>query len=154
NYLLSVDTPQAREGQESLIAREAIGADVILDALQDRGAKVSLLVLDACRDNPFKTANSRGAGGSRGLSLLPAPQGVCARYSAGFPHTALGPLSDNARHPNSVFTRTFVRLLERPGLSLQELAKITQGEVRKLAASISHVQMPAYCDQVDGTLTL
>src|SRR5262245_61610708 len=59
NYLLPVDTPQAREGQEGLVTREAIGADVILDALQDRGAKVSLLVLDACRDNPFKTANSR-----------------------------------------------------------------------------------------------
>jgi poly(3-hydroxybutyrate) depolymerase/tetratricopeptide (TPR) repeat protein len=154
NYLLPVDTPQAREGQEGLIAREAIGADVILDALQDRGAKVSLMVLDACRDNPFKTASSRGVGGTRGLSQMPAPEGVFVLYSAGFGQTALDRLSDNDKDPNSVFTRTFVKLLERPGLSLQELAKITQGEVRKLAASINHVQMPAYYDQVDGTLTL
>jgi poly(3-hydroxybutyrate) depolymerase/tetratricopeptide (TPR) repeat protein len=154
NYLLPVDTPQAREGQEGLITREAIGADVILDALQDRGAKVSLLVLDACRDNPFKTANSRGVGGTRGLSQMPAPEGVFVLYSAGFGQTALDRLSDNDKNPNSVFTRTFVKLLEQPGLSLQELAKITQGEVRKLAASINHVQMPAYYDQVDGTLTL
>jgi poly(3-hydroxybutyrate) depolymerase/tetratricopeptide (TPR) repeat protein len=154
NYLLPVDTPQAREGQEGLIAREAIGADVILDALQDRGAKVSLLVLDACRDNPFKTANSRGVGGARGLSQMPAPEGVFVLYSAGFGQTALDRLSDDDKNPNSVFTRTFVKLLERPGLSLQELAKITQSEVRKLAASINHVQMPAYYDQVDGTLTL
>jgi hypothetical protein len=154
NYLLPVDTPQAREGQEGLVTREAIGADVILDALQDRGAKVSLMVLDACRDNPFKTANSRGVGGTRGLSQMPAPEGVFVLYSAGFGQTALDRLSDNDKNPNSVFTRTFVKLLERPGLSLQELAKITQGEVRKLAASINHVQMPAYYDQVDGTLTL
>src|SRR5262245_38312942 len=154
NYLLPVDTPQAREGQEGLVTREAIGADVILDALQDRGAKVSLLVLDACRDNPFKTANSRGVGGARGLSQMPAPEGVFVLYSAGFGQSALDRLSDNDKDPNSVFTRTFVKLLERPGLSLQELAKITQGEVRKLAASINHVQMPAYYDQVDGTLTL
>jgi poly(3-hydroxybutyrate) depolymerase/tetratricopeptide (TPR) repeat protein len=154
NYLLPVDTPQAREGQEGLVTREAIGADVILDALQDRGAKVSLLVLDACRDNPFKTANSRGVGGARGLSQMPAPEGVFVLYSAGFGQTALDRLSDDDKNPNSVFTRTFVKLLERPGLSLQELAKITQGEVRKLAASINHVQMPAYYDQVDGTLTL
>jgi poly(3-hydroxybutyrate) depolymerase/Flp pilus assembly protein TadD len=154
NYLLPVDTPQAREGQEGLITREAIGADVILDALQDRGAKVSLLVLDACRDNPFKTANSRGVGGARGLSQMPAAEGVFVLYSAGFGQTALDRLSDDDKNPNSVFTRTFVKLLERPGLSLQELAKITQGEVRKLAASINHVQMPAYYDQVDGTLAL
>lgn len=154
NYLLPVDTPQAREGQEGLITREAIGADVILDALQDRGAKVSLLVLDACRDNPFKTANSRGVGGARGLSQMPAPEGVFVLYSAGFGQTALDRLSDSDKNPNSVFTRTFVKLLEQPALSLQELAKITQGEVRKLAASINHVQMPAYYDQVDGTLTL
>jgi poly(3-hydroxybutyrate) depolymerase/tetratricopeptide (TPR) repeat protein len=154
NYLLPVDTPQAREGQEGLIAREAIGADVILDALQDRGAKISLMVLDACRDNPFKSANSRGVGGTRGLGQMPAPEGVFVLYSAGFGQTALDRLSDDDKNPNSVFTRTFVKLLERPGLSLQELAKITQGEVRKLAASINHVQMPAYYDQVDGTLTL
>src|SRR5262245_40907742 len=154
NYLLPVDTPPAREGQKGLVAREAIGADVILDALQDRGAKVSLMVLDACRDNPFKTANSRGVGGTRGLSQMPAPEGVFVLYSAGFGQTALDRLSDNDKNPNSVFTRTFVKLLEQPGLSLQELAKITQGEVRKLAASINHVQMPAYYDQVDGTLTL
>jgi poly(3-hydroxybutyrate) depolymerase len=154
NYLLPVDTPPAREGQEGLIAREAIGADVILDALQERGAKVSLMVLDACRDNPFKTANSRGVGGTRGLSQMPAPEGVFVLYSAGFGQTALDRLSDEDKNPNSVFTRTFVKLLEQPGLSLQELAKITQGEVRKLAASINHVQMPAYYDQVDGTLTL
>jgi tetratricopeptide (TPR) repeat protein len=154
NYLLPVDTPQAREGQEGLVTREAIGADVVLDALQDRGAKVSLLVLDACRDNPFKTANSRGVGGTRGLGQMQAPEGVFVLYSAGFGQSALDRLSDNDKNPNSVFTRTFVKLLERPGLSLQELAKITQSEVRRLAASINHVQMPAYYDQVDGTLAL
>ncbi len=154
NYLLPIDTPRAREGQEGLITREAIGADVILDALQDRGARVSLLVLDACRDNPFKTPNSRGVGGARGLGQMQAPEGVFVLYSAGFGQTALDRLSEDDTNPNSVFTRTFLKLLEQPGLSLQELAKITQGEVRKLAASINHVQMPAYYDQVDGTLTL
>ena len=154
NYLLPVDTPQAREGQEGLVTREAIGADVVLDALQDRGAKVSLLVLDACRDNPFKTASSRGVGGTRGLGQMQAPEGVFVLYSAGFGQSALDRLSDDDKNPNSVFTRTFVKLLERPGLSLQELAKITQSEVRRLAASINHVQMPAYYDQVDGTLAL
>jgi hypothetical protein len=53
-----------------------------------------------------------------------------------------------------VFTRTFVSLLERPGITLQEIAKITQSEVKKLSATINHAQMPAYYDQIDGALAL
>jgi hypothetical protein len=34
------------------------------------------------------------------------------------------------------------------------LAKITQSEVKKLSASVNHVQMPAYYDQIDGALAL
>jgi hypothetical protein len=126
----------------------------VLEGLQDRGARVSLLVLDACRDNPFKTANGRGIGASRGLGQIQAPEGVFVLYSAGIGQTALDRLSDRDTDSNSVFTRTFIKLLDRPSLSLQELAKTTQSEVKKLAASVHHVQMPAYYDQVDGTLAL
>ena len=154
NYLLPTDTPQVSEGQESLLTREGIGADTIIDALQERGARVIVMVLDACRDNPFKKAGSRGVGGSGGLGEMRAPEGVFVLYSAGFGQTALDRLSDSDANANSVFTRTFVQLLDRPGLSLQELAKITQTEVKKLSGSVNHVQMPAYYDQIDGALAL
>ena len=49
NYLLAVDTPAANDGQEGLITSEGIPADTIIDQLQERGAKISMLVLDACR---------------------------------------------------------------------------------------------------------
>ena len=68
--------------------------------------------------------------------------------------TALDQLSDRDTNPNSVFTRTFVQLLDRPGISLQELAKTTQGEVKTLAKSVNHLQMPAYYDQIDGSVVL
>ena len=154
NYLLPTDTPQVSEGQESLLTREAIGADSIVDALQDRGARVIVMVLDACRDNPFKKAGSRGVGASGGLGEMRAPEGVFVLYSAGFGQTALDRLNDSDANVNSVFTRTFAPLLDRPGLSLQELAKITQSEVKKLSSSVNHVQMPAYYDQIDGALAL
>jgi Tfp pilus assembly protein PilF len=154
NYLLPTDTPQVNEGQESLLTREGIGADTIIDALQERGARVIVMVLDACRENPFKKAGSRGVGTSGGLGEMRAPEGVFVLYSAGFGQTALDRLSDNDANANSVFTRTFVQLLDRPGLSLQELAKITQTEVKKLSGSVNHVQMPAYYDQIDGALAL
>jgi Tfp pilus assembly protein PilF len=154
NYLLPTDTPHINEDQEAMVTREAIGADSIVDALQERGTRVIVMVLDACRDNPFKKAGSRGVGGKGGLGEMRAPEGVFVLYSAGFGQTALDRLSDKDASANSVFTRTFVSLLDRPGLTLQEIAKITQSEVKKLSASVNHTQMPAYYDQIDGALAL
>jgi len=154
NYLLPSDTPQARDGEEGLVTGEGIAADSIIERMQERGAKVSLLVLDACRDNPFKKPGTRGVGTTRGLGQMTAPEGVFVLYSAGLGQTALDRLSDKDPHPNSVFTRTFVSLLGKPGISLQQVAKDTQLEVRRLAATINHPQMPAYYDQILGQFTL
>jgi tetratricopeptide (TPR) repeat protein len=154
NYLLPTDTPHINEDQEAMVTREAIGADSIVDALQERGTRVVVMVLDACRDNPFKKAGTRGVGGKVGLGEMRAPEGVFVLYSAGFGQTALDRLSDKDGSANSVFTRTFVNLLDRSGLTLQEIAKITQSEVKKLSASVNHTQMPAYYDQIDGALAL
>jgi hypothetical protein len=154
NYLLAVDTPAAKEGQESLITSEGIPADSIVDQLQERGAKVSMLVLDACRENPFKVNGTRGIGATRGLAQITTPEGVFVLYSAGVGQTALDRLSDTDPNPNSVFTRTFAHVLTTPGISVQEMAKMTQSEVRTLAATVNHPQMPAYYDQILGELTL
>lgn len=74
NYLMPADTPAMSEGQEALIAAEGISADGILQQIQGRGAKVAMLVLDACRDNPFAKAGGRGVGGTRGLTLMTVPE--------------------------------------------------------------------------------
>jgi hypothetical protein len=153
NYLLAVDTPMAKEGEESLITTEGIPADTIIDQLQQRGAKVSMLVLDACRENPFKVNGTRGMGATRGLAQITTPEGVFVLYSAGVGQTALDRLSDADSNPNSVFTRTFAHVLTTPGMTVQEMAKSTQAEVRKLAATINHQQMPAYYDQILGEFT-
>ncbi len=154
NYLLPVDTPQARDGEEALVTGEGIPTDSIIERMQERGAKVALMVLDACRDNPFRRPGTRGVGTSRGLGQMTAPEGVFVLYSAGLGQTALDRLSDNDANPNSVFTRTFVSLLGKPGLSLQQVAKDTQLEVRRLAGTVNHPQMPAYYDQILGQFTL
>jgi hypothetical protein len=154
NYLLPSDTPLARDGEEGLVTGEGIAADSIIERMQERGAKVSLLVLDACRDNPFKKPGTRGVGTTRGLGQMMAPEGVFVLYSAGLGQTALDRLSDKDANPNSVFTRTFVTLLSKPGMSVQQVAKDTQLEVRRLAGTINHPQMPAYYDQILGQFSL
>ena len=74
NYLLPTDIPEVREGQEELIRDSAFPADRIIDRLQGRGARTAVLVLDACRNNPFERPGGRGLKGSGGLAVMTLPR--------------------------------------------------------------------------------
>ncbi|MEL7544943.1 MAG: caspase family protein, partial [Pseudomonadota bacterium] len=58
------------------------------------------------------------------------------------------------RNPNSVFTRTLLKKLDEPNLSIVQIAKATQVSVRDLAAQVGHTQLPSYYDQIIGTVRL
>ncbi len=151
NYLLPVDIPNAEPGQESFVKSEAIGVNYVLSEIGRRKVRLSLLILDACRNNPFKAKGTRSLGRSRGLGTMDAPpEGTFILYSAGFGQSALDRLSDSDPHPNSVFTRTLVPMMEKPGLKLSEAARQLRRKVMKLASTVSHEQRPAYYDEVLG----
>ncbi|MBI4273369.1 MAG: caspase family protein [Rhizobiales bacterium] len=154
NYLLPVDIPKVTPGQQSVLKDEAISTDGLIQRLKVRGTRSQVLVLDACRENPFRDAAGRSLGGARGLGPSLASNGVFILYSAGIGEVALDRLSDNDGNPNSVFTRTLVPLLENPDLSLVRLAKETRAKVKGLAETIGHRQSPAYYDEIDGDLFL
>ena len=154
NYLLPTDIPEVREGQEELIRDSAFPAGRIIDRLQARGARTAVLVLDACRNNPFERPGGRGLRGSGGLAAMTPAEGVFIMFSAGAKQTALDRLSSTERASNSVFTRNFVRRLAEPDLTLVQIAKRLQIEVRQLAASVGLEQTPAYYDQVVGEIVL
>jgi hypothetical protein len=150
NYLLPIDIPEATPGNEEFLKSEAISLNAVLDGLRERKARVNILVIDACRDNPFAIKTGRSVGGARGLALVVPPQGTFIMYSAGAGEAALDRLSDADPEPNSVFTRTCVPLLAQGGLNLPELARETRRRVHDLAASSGHSQTPAYYDEVLG----
>lgn len=150
NYLLPVDIPAAKPGKEDFVKAESVPVDEILDRIRSRGTRVSVLVLDACRDNPFPRAGTRSVGGKRGLAGMPAPEGTFIMYSAGVGQTALDALSNGDPNPNSVFTRSLIPLLKQPGLSLTQTARQVRRNVQKLASAIRHDQRPAYYDEVTG----
>ena len=85
---------------------------------------------------------------------MDAPEGVFVLMSAGAKQEALDRLSDGDNNPNSVFTRTFLAELQKPGQTLVQIAKRTQVQVKTLAATIGHEQTPAYYDQVIGDVVL
>lgn len=150
NFLLPVDIPNAGPGQEDFVKGEAISLSDVLQRLKRRKAQLNIVILDACRDNPFQTASSCGVGGSRGLARVNSPRGTFVMYSADAGEQALDKLNDGDTNRNSVFTRTLIPFLKRPGLDLVSIARETRRAVRKLALSVSHQQTPAYYDAVLG----
>jgi hypothetical protein len=154
NYLLPIDVPAIKEGEEELLRDASVPAERIIDRLQARGARIAILVFDACRDNPFERSVGRGLRGPGGLAPMTPAEGVFVVFSAGAKQTALDRLGSNDPIKNSVFTRSFVDELATPGLSLVQIAKRTQIIVKKLAAGIGHEQTPAYYDQVVGDVVI
>lgn len=154
NYLLPIDVPEATEGQEELVRDSSFAAQRVIERLQSRGVRTSILVLDACRNNPFERPGKRSVRGSAGLAPMTPNEGVFVIFSAGAKQAALDRYSEDDNDPNSVFTRHFVKELKTPGLTLVQVAKRTQSEVKLLAAKWRHDQTPAYYDQIVGDVVL
>jgi Caspase domain len=149
NYLLPIDVPAATEGQEELVRDASVLADRIVERLQNRKVRTSILVFDACRNNPFERSGTRAVAGGGGLApMAQLPEGVFSIFSAGYKQTALDRLSNDDNSPNSVFTRTFSKELLQPGENLVEVAQRTRRQVSEMAESIGHKQIPAYSDQM------
>ncbi|UFX48673.1 caspase family protein [Bradyrhizobium sp. 41S5] len=149
NFLLPTDVPAATEGQEELVRDASVLADRIIERLQNKKARTSILVFDACRNNPFERSGTRAVAGGGGLApMTQLPEGVFSVFSAGPRQTALDRLSNDDANPNSVFTRTFARELLRPGENLVQVAQRTRRLVSEMAETVKHKQIPVYFDQM------
>ncbi|GJE00123.1 caspase family protein [Methylobacterium isbiliense] len=150
NYLLPADIPAIEPGQELLARTRALAEADLSAALRERGARVVVMVIDACRDNPFPRTGTRSLGLARGLARSEPAEGVFSLYAAGAGQQALDRLPGRDASPNSVFTRVFVEQLKRPGLNLIDLGETVRDEVVKLAETVPHKQVPAYYNEVRG----
>ncbi|WP_375780807.1 caspase domain-containing protein [Bradyrhizobium sp. ma5] len=149
NFLLPTDVPAATEGQEELVRDASVLADRIIERLQNKKARTSILVFDACRNNPFERAGTRAVAGGGGLApMTQLPEGVFSVFSAGPRQTALDRLSNDDANLNSVFTRTFARELLQPGENLVQVAQRTRRLVSEMAETVKHKQIPVYFDQM------
>jgi len=149
NFLLPTDVPAATEGQEELVRDASILADRIIERLQNKKARTSILVFDACRNNPFERSGTRAVAGGGGLApMTQLPEGVFSVFSAGPRQTALDRLSNDDVNPNSVFTRTFSKELLQPGENLVQVAQHTRRLVSEMAETVKHKQIPVYFDQM------
>ena len=155
NYLLPSDIPAIQVDSPELLKLEALDFTQLYSDILARKPKVSFLILDACRDNPFAQRYGRSVGGVRGLTTVKPIEGSFVLYSANADEQALDRLPDDPPDAeNSVFTRTLVPVLLKPGVALQEVARRVRRRVAELAKRVGHKQWPSYYDGLTGNVYL
>src|SRR3984957_19368027 len=128
NYLLPVDADIKSEMDVKLGA--AINIDLTLD--QPRSdAKVKLVFLDACRDNPFaakiKSTATRSVSVGSGLAEMKSGEGTLIAFATGPGQTAL----DGQEGNNSPFTRALIDHITKPGVEIQQAMTEVRAEVNE-----------------------
>jgi hypothetical protein len=147
NYLLPTNIIGESEEQ---VRDEGLALQRVLDDLSAQRVRLSVAIIDACRDNPFARRSGRSIGVGRGLAPTVAATGQMILFSAGSGQTALDNLGPKDTHPNGVFTRVLLKQMAVPGVPVDQVLKRTRVEVVQLAAGIGHEQVPALYDQTVG----
>jgi Caspase domain len=119
NYMVPVD---ARIGSAADVPRQTVDISQVLTAFKEAGTRMNILVLDACRDNPF-TASASG----KGLAQLDAPPGTYLAYS-----TAPGNVAEDGDEDtgHGLFTQFLVKELQRPA-RIEDVFKRVRLQVRQ-----------------------
>jgi uncharacterized caspase-like protein len=103
NYILPSDIPDVEAEQETRLARAALAEHDIVSDLKRRGVRVAVVVLDACRTNPFARSGAKGIGGDKGLAPPPPVKGVFSLYAAHYDSSRMETpvMLDNAKRTGS-----------------------------------------------------
>lgn len=148
NYLIPVDMDPPRDPAD--VGDQAVSVPRLQDKLADAKARYTLMVLDACRNNPLPRKAGRSIGATRGLAMTNSPSGQTVLFSAGANQEALDSLDNSDKNPNGLFTREFLPMISQPGVSSTEALRRTRTLVKQKAKSVGHDQDPAIYDQSDG----
>ncbi|WP_374581366.1 caspase family protein [Pseudoduganella sp.] len=126
NYLLPVDiTPTSEAG----LAQRAFPLQALHERLALARSAVNIIILDACRNNPFQPvpAVRLRSYANLGLAGSSVPRGTLVAYS-----TAPGQLAeDGTGRKHSIYTETLAGLLSQPGLTAENLFRRLSDEVRR-----------------------
>jgi cyclophilin family peptidyl-prolyl cis-trans isomerase len=112
NYLLPVD---ADIETESDVKYEAVDAGRVLGKMEDAGNDLNIVILDACRNNPF-ARSFRSL--DKGLARMDAPTGSFVAYA-----TAPGSVAADGDGRNGIYTQYLLQYMREPNLSVERVFK-------------------------------
>ena len=140
NYLIPVD---ANIPSESYLPSRALAVQAMLDELNYANNALNVIVLDACRDNPFGWSRSA----SRGLAIVNGqPADSIIVYA-----TSAGKKAADGDGRNGLFTSYLLENLMTPGLDVNEVFRLTGADVSDAS---NKDQVPAIYNQFFGTAYL
>jgi tetratricopeptide (TPR) repeat protein len=119
NFLMPVGADIKREDE---VPYKAVDVQMVLDKMDTAKNRVNVVILDACRDNPF-ARSTRSAGG--GLGSMDAPIGSLVAFA-----TAPGSVASDGKGDNGLYTQHLLANLEKPGLPIEEVFKRVRLGVR------------------------
>jgi len=113
NYLIPVGGVFSSEAD---LPRKAVEANEVLARMEQSGNPLNLVILDACRNNPFK--KFRGAGGKGGLAAMDAPRGSLIAFA-----TSPGAVASDGVGENGVYTKHLLENIRTPGIQVEQMFK-------------------------------
>ena len=108
NYLVPVNANPTRAADVDF---QMVDVNLVLHQMKDSGTRLNLLVLDACRNNPFGGRGLRSSSG--GLAQMRAPEGTLISYA-----TQPGNVAQDGAGGHSPFTQALAATIRRPGLDI------------------------------------
>jgi Caspase domain/TPR repeat/Tetratricopeptide repeat len=108
NYLIPVNANPTREADADF---QMLDAELVLKQMVGAGTKLNVVMLDACRNNPFGVQGLRSS--SAGLAQMQAPEGTLISYA-----TQPGSVAQDGTDGNSPYTKALAEIIRRPGLDV------------------------------------
>ncbi|MEO5669312.1 MAG: caspase family protein [Ramlibacter sp.] len=119
NYMVPVDAKLASAAD---VASQTIDLGDVVDAFKSAGTRMNIVVLDACRDNPFT-----GSASAKGLAQFDAPTGTFLAYATAPGNVA----SDGEADGNGLYTRFLLAELRKPTARIEDVFKRVRLQVRQ-----------------------
>lgn len=102
---------------------QCMNMDYVMRAMEENGNSLNIVILDACRNNPFRSF-SRAA--EPGLSMVSAPKGTYIVFA-----TKPGSVASDGTGRNGLFTSKLLRHMATPGLTLEQVFKNVAADVAR-----------------------
>jgi uncharacterized protein (TIGR02145 family) len=112
NYLIPVDANLQSEQQ---VEYDCVQADRILALMEASGSKVNIIILDACRNNPFERSWTRTTTG-KGLAFMNAPKGTLIAYA-----TSPGSTASDGSGKNGLYTSAILESIIIPNITILQM---------------------------------
>jgi uncharacterized caspase-like protein len=124
NYLVPVGSQIQTESEAEF---EAFDAGRVLGQMADAGNDLNIVILDACRNNPFARSFRSSV---TGLAKMDAPKGSIIAYA-----TSPGKLAADGDGRNGLYTKHLIRNIQEPGLTVEQVFKNVRMAVAAETAS-------------------